>query len=299
MTGPEGNVIIVGAGPAGIAAAIQLKRYGYNPLLYEAGKVGGLLLNANLVENYPGFPGGISGPELVALFESQLERLSIVPRMEQVLGVEFRDGVFRINTGGGRYQAGYLVVASGTSPKKLAGIKMAGGVQDRIYHHVYPLLGVSGKDLVIIGAGDAAFDYALNLGKNNSVTILNRSDEVKCLPLLWERAQGNPHINYLRNTSVRRISEAAGGGLMVKCRTAEGTCEYRADFLIAAIGRYPNVEFLSQSKSIRPDNLASTGLLYKIGDVKNQIYRQTTIAVGDGVRAAMRIYLKGSKGEKK
>ena len=155
------------------------------------------------------------------------------------------------------------------------------------------------KRLVIIGAGDAAFDYALNLGKNNSVTILNRSDELKCLPLLWERVRENPRIRYFPDTEVRRISEAAGGGLMVKCRTAEGTCEYSADFLIAAIGRYPNVEFLSESQSIRPDNLASSGLLYKIGDVKNQIYRQTTIAVGDGVRAAMSIYLKGSKGEKK
>jgi thioredoxin reductase len=84
---------------------------------------------------------------------------------------------------------------------------------------------------------------------------------------------------------------------MVKCRPDEGTCEYSADYLIAAIGRYPNVEFLSKSKSICPENLASKGLLYKIGDVKNEIYRQTSIAVGDGVRAAMRIHLEGSEGE--
>lgn len=83
---------------------------------------------------------------------------------------------------------------------------------------------------------------------------------------------------------------------MVKCRTDEGTCEYSADYLIAAIGRYPNVEFLSESQSVRPENLVSKGLLYKIGDVKNEIYRQTSIAVGDGVRAAMKIYLKGREG---
>jgi thioredoxin reductase (NADPH) len=294
---PVQNIIIVGAGPAGIAAAIQLKRYGYNPILFEAGEVGGLLLNANLVENYPGFPGGVTGPELVERFKTQLEQLSISPRMEQVLEVEFRDGVFIVSTEYGRYHAPYLVAASGTRPNKLTGIEMEGRVEDRIFYYVYPLLGVSGKKLLIIGAGDAAFDYALNLSKQNRVTVLNRSDELKCLSLLWERAVEDPRIKYIPNTRVRRISEEAGGRLMVKCQTNEGTCEYSADYLIAAIGRYPNLEFLSESKSIHPENLASKGLLYKIGDVKNEIYRQTSIAVGDGVRAAMSIYLKGSKGE--
>ena len=285
MKDPVQNIIIVGAGPAGIAAAIQLKRYGYNPILFEAGEVGGLLLNANLVENYPGFPGGVTGPELVERFKTQLEQLSISPRMEQVLEVEFRDGVFIVST------------ECGTRPNKLTGIEMEGRVEDRIFYYVYPLLGVSGKKLLIIGAGDAAFDYALNLSKQNRVTELNRSDELKCLSLLWERALEDPRIKYIPNTRVWRISEEAGGRLMVKCQTNEGTCEYSADYLIAAIGRYPNLEFLSESKSIHPENLASKGLLYKIGDVKNEIYRQTSIAVGDGVRAAMSIYLKDSKGE--
>lgn len=296
MNDPGEKVIIVGAGPAGIAAAVQLKRYGYNPLLFEANQVGGLLLNANLVENYPGFPGGVSGLELAGLFVSQLRRLSIVPILEQVLGVEFQDGMFNASTEGGQYRAGYLVVASGTSPKLLRGIRMTGRVQERIYYQVYPLLDVSGKELLVIGGGDAAFDYALNLSKKNNVSILNRSDQVKCLPLLWERAGENPRIKYFPSTTIRRISEDAGGRLMVKCRTDEGTCDYSADYLIAAIGRYPNVEFLSESQSIRPENLASIGLLYKIGDVKNDRYRQTSIAVGDGVRAAMKIYIEGREG---
>ncbi len=284
------DVIIVGAGPAGIAAAIQLKRCGISPLLLEGDGAGGLLRNANLVENYPGFPEGIAGIGLVKLFTKQMERLSVYPTIALVEQVTYEQELFGVETDRKTYRSKRLVVSSGTRPVALSGVEMADAPKIKIYYEVYPLLDLERKEIAIIGAGDAAFDYALNLSRHNQVYILNRTKKTKSLPLLVERAQRNPNIRYIENTRAQRISEDGGGRLMVKCIQDEGTCEFSVDYVIAAIGRVPNIGYLSEQVQERMDVLMSDGLLYMIGDVKNDIYRQTSIAVGDGVRAAMDIY---------
>ena len=192
------DVIIIGVGPAGIATAIQLKRYGIVPLLLEKNETGGLLRNANLVENYPGFPGGISGLALVNLFEKQLAENSIRVIFEETTELDLKDNLFTVATSRRVYYSRIMVVASGTKPKKSGISEAAEEVKDKIFYEVYPLLKVKGKKIVIVGAGDAAFDYALNLGKNNEVVILNRSRTTKCLPLLKERVRlaqiGRAHV---------------------------------------------------------------------------------------------------------
>ncbi|MBU1708243.1 FAD-dependent oxidoreductase, partial [bacterium] len=110
------NVVVIGAGPAGIATAIQLRRHGIEPVLFEQNSVGGLLRNANLVENYPGFPEGIAGPALVALFQQQLENAGVVVHNEKVLELEFREEAFFINTEHRTAQFPIAVIASGTIP---------------------------------------------------------------------------------------------------------------------------------------------------------------------------------------
>ena len=284
------DVIIVGAGPAGIAAALQLKRSGFSPLLLEKNEIGGLLRNANLVENYPGFPEGISGVGLVELLRKQMDRLSVGQTEAQVENTAYVDSLFIVTTAHETYRSRRLIVSSGTKPNKLKGVEITSGALKKVFYEVYPLLEVKEKEIVIIGAGDAAFDYALNLCEHNQVAILNRTEMIVSLPLLVQRAHEEPHIRYFENTQVQKISEDGTGRLMVECIQNEGICGFSADYVIAAIGRIPDIDFLTEQILEQMDVLMSNGLLYLIGDVKNERYRQASIAVGDGIRAAMEIY---------
>lgn len=284
------KVAIIGAGPAGLAAAIQLQRYGLDPVLLERKHVGGLLLNANLVENYPGFPGGISGPALAALFERQAHEIGVEVNRAEVSSLGYRGKAFEITTSNGMVRADIVVVATGTKPKTLTGFEVPGHLKDRLFYEVYPLLGLEGKHAAIIGAGDAAFDYALNLAVKNNVTILNRGSRVRCLPLLQERAAASGRIRYREQTAVSAMWKNAAGGLQLTCSGPAGEHNLDADFLLAAIGREPQIDFMTGFLTSQPDELVRLGKLHLIGDVQNDIYRQTTIAVGDGVMAAMKIY---------
>ena len=280
-------VVIIGAGPAGIAAAMQLKRQGIDPLVLERDHVGGLLLNANWVENYPGFVKGISGPDLVELFVKQSERLGVRIEKEEVLAVVFQDKKFRIVTDKREFQAQYLVAASGTAPKKLPDNLISADVVENIYYQVYPLIGHKNKDLIIIGAGDAAFDYALNLSRRNRVTILNRGSEIKALGLLVDRVQKDPGISYQSQTAVSRIFRNNKGRLTVAAQK-EGL-EFECDYLLAAIGREPEYSFADPSIINEMETLLKDQKLFLIGDLQNGSFRQTTIAVADGIRTAMLI----------
>ena len=258
-------------------------------MLFEKNVLGGLVRNANLVENYPGFPGGISGLHLTSLFKEQLKNLSIQPINAGVSRVGFEDGLFLVETGTRVYYSQIIVVASGTKPVLLTGFVIPASLRGKIYYQVVPLLQESGAVIAIVGAGDAAFDYALNLAKTNQVIILNRGFAHKCLPLLWERAELDPNIRYIDNARIESIYSNQEGGMMVQYKVIEGTSSIQVDYLIGAIGRVPNTDFLSDQITEQRGALQSAGLLHFIGDVKNDIYRQASIAVGDGVRAAMQI----------
>jgi len=278
------EVVIVGAGPAGMTAAIQLKRYGIPFVILEKERVGGLLWNANLVENYPGFPAGVSGPKLVGLIEKQMERIGVEVTFDSVADLDYDETGFRVKTLQTEYRPRFVIVASGTRPNPFP-LAIPDVAQGMVFSDVYHLLHVSDKHVVIIGAGDAAFDYALNLTKNrNSVTILNRRGEVKCLRLLWERAMAESSIEYRAETPVSKIDldETAG---RLKVRTEAGE-SLEADYLLFAIGRIPQMDFLLSAELV---DKKGNGL-YFVGDVKNSLYRQAAIAAGDGLRAAMEIH---------
>jgi len=284
------QVIIVGAGPAGMATAIQLKRYGINPLIIERLRAGGLLWNANLVENYPGFPNGVTGPRLVGLFTRQAGNLDIGVTQAEVIDVNFTDGSFVVQTAHDAYRTCVLVVATGTRPVSLTHLVVPKGLRERMCYEVYDLRQVEGACIAILGGGDAAFDYALNLSRKNRVTILNRGDQPKCLPLLWERAQKATNITYCERTQVVGLIQDDLPGLRMDCQSPAGELQFHADYLLVAIGRVPQLDFLSETFLQQAIALEEQGVLYRIGDVKNGIFRQTSIAVGDGVLAAMKIY---------
>ncbi|TET79038.1 MAG: NAD(P)/FAD-dependent oxidoreductase, partial [Candidatus Cloacimonadota bacterium] len=116
------EIVIIGAGPAGISCAIQLKRFGLEPVLFEKDVAGGLLINANLVENYPGFPSGITGNELAELFRRQLTRFSITLRRIEVTELDYNERNFIIKTDNNKFEPDIVIVASGTMPEKLNSI---------------------------------------------------------------------------------------------------------------------------------------------------------------------------------
>ena len=229
------DVIIIGAGPAGIAAAIQLKRSGLNPVVFEKKKIGGLLNNANLVENYPGFPGGITGPDLAALFKEQLESFEIEIIYEQIKSLDYNNELFTARTESKEMQSKAAIIASGTRPKRSNDLKISDRIKSKIYYDVSNLLEANGKTITIIGAGDAAFDYALNLAKKNNVIILNRGKNIKCLPLLYDRIKEAKSIKYQAQTQVLKITEFSGNRLILKCRKNNEDVDIISDCVILAI----------------------------------------------------------------
>ena len=284
------EVIIIGAGPSGLAAALQLKRYGVYPLIFERDQIGGLLHNANLVENYPGFPGGISGPELVRIFKDHVWINSLRIKPENVEELTHHNGVFQVVTSDQSFQARIVVIATGTKPRIFTDFEIPEDTRDLIFYEVYPVMDRKEQHIAIVGAGDAAFDYALNLGKRNEVLVLNRGEKISCLPLLWQRAKEIPSITYLPNTSISSLVSKSGQGLLLECRTPDGSKSIQVDVLIGAIGRDAQLDFISGQFSKKAIQLVSHGDLYYVGDVANGLYRQTAIAVGDGILAAMKIY---------
>jgi thioredoxin reductase len=182
------------------------------------------------------------------------------------------------------------VIATGTKPKRVPEIRIARGIDDRIFYEVYPMRGLANQKIAIIGAGDAAFDYALGLSKENEVAILNRSAEEKCIPLLRQRCANIERVSYRTNLCVREV-KGDGVGLVISCLNGEGEKESQilADYVVIAAGREPCLDFLGPKLKRSLADLRDRGKLYLIGDVKNEIYRQTAICVGDGIKAAMQI----------
>ncbi len=320
------NIAVIGAGPAGVAAAVQLKRGGIDPLVFERGRVGGLLREANLVENYPGFPDGIEGHGLADLMTAHLSRAGAEVIHEEVTLLEHSKDAFSVRTPSGVTTAETVVIASGTMPKALHGVRISERAKDRVTYGMQGLEEVRDGRVVVIGGGEAAFDYALNLARWNDVAILHRSSYPRCIPVLRGRCEASPRITYHPNTIVEEIS-ASPSGVFLECveESAGGTGPFAAggsrtgtdrvpvgvsksserrytgsgpkggakriaaDHVIVAIGRMPCLGFLGSGLVAQLDVLRRAGLLYLIGDVTNGNMRQAAISAGDGVRAAMEI----------
>jgi thioredoxin reductase len=287
---PVHDAAIIGAGPAGIAAAVQLKRYALDFLLLERGEVGGLLRNANSVENYPGFPRGISGPALVQRMREHLRVAGIEVVQAEVINLTYQQSVFHLSTSVGDLHARVLVIASGTKPRLFTDLVFPANLHGRVFYEVHSLAGVTHKRIAIVGAGDAAFDYALNLSRRNQVLILNHGECHVCLPLLWERASQSANIVYHARIRLLRLVEHPSSKLLLECVDPSGRVQFQTDLLIGALGREPQKDFLPAEFCATAEVLEARGLLYWIGDVKNGIERQTAIAAGDGILAAMKIY---------
>ncbi len=283
------DVVVIGAGPAGIAASIYLKRAGFEPFVIEKGEIGGLLLNANLVENYPGFPGGISGRELVEIFNEQISRLGIEVTKGRVSKVIPQDGNFVIYVDETDIISRSLIVASGTEPKALDIPGEFELSKRKLFYEIKDIPPRTKNDTyVIIGGGDAAFDYALNLSSEvNSVDIIFKGKHPKCLPLLSERVAAIENIRPHPNILPRSFEEH--DGIVTKCISASQEIEFTSDYALVACGRKPNIDFMPELEEIKvkEDGGCDIPGLFIAGDVKRGKKRQTGIAVGDGILCAM------------
>lgn len=283
------DVIIIGAGPAGLSCALQLSRYGINPLIFEKDEIGGLLRNANLIENYLGFPAGISGFALTELFKKQAAVYSLNILYEKVNNVEFKQKLFYVNTNGGSYASHYLVFAAGTLPKIPDDLDLPAEVKEKILFEILPIVDYENKDIVIIGAGDLTFDYALNLGKKNNVIILNRSGKIKCIPVLLEKIKTLSNFQYIDNAKIsciKRINE----NLLIEYKNTNSLKNICADYILFAIGRKPNRELITHEFTESLKISGNNKRFIEIGDAANGYYRQASIASGDGIKSAMKIY---------
>ncbi len=282
------KVAVIGAGPAGIAAAVQLQRSGHRPLVFEKGTPGGLIREANYVENYPGFPDGIPGFALADRMASHLEQLGVRLVAGEVLRLDYTDPMFVIETAGGTCQASAVIVASGTKPRQWEGANVSADAKPRIVSGIIPLLDLRESVVAVLGGGDAAFDYALRLSRSNDVVIINRSGRTRCLPLLRERARASARITYMENTRIEAVT-CGNRGLVLRCGTGEGALELEVDYLLTAIGREPALDFLSDHLKYTLDTLQADGRIRIVGDATAGIFRQTAIAAGTGMRAAMEL----------
>ncbi len=285
--------MIVGAGPAGLAASIYLQRAGLSPLLLEKDEPGGLLRGANLIENYPGFPHGIPGEDLARLFVEQLSAVGGKVTKANVLSASSLGGAFKIETESEDIASRALILASGTKPNR-SEIEGADTLEGRlVFNSVAELLRIKPTPdrIAILGGGDAAFDYGLNLKRRGKdVTIVCRS-EPRCLPLLARRAD-EQGIEILKGAQPIQLA-AADGRLQVRLREAGGDRELIVDAAITAFGRYPVLDFVAPdlrarlSRDMAPPGTGIPGL-YLCGDAARGAHRQAGIAVGDGILAAMR-----------
>ncbi|MBL7092766.1 NAD(P)/FAD-dependent oxidoreductase [candidate division KSB1 bacterium] len=282
------DVIIVGAGPAGLITAIQLNRFDISCLIVEKNSIGGLLKNANQVENYLGFPEGISGNALIELFKKHISKNDIQIIFEGAVNLDFQEGKFLITTKNYCLESEIAVIATGTKAKEIKNLTENQKAQNRIFYEVYKIQNAESKKIAIIGAGDAAFDYALNLSRQNNVTIFNCKDQEKCLPVLKKRVEENQNIQYLKNRILEKVKfENAKLELGFLCTEKVET--YSFNYLLLAIGRKPELSFLGKKINKQLELLIDDKKLFLVGDVKNKRYRQLSIAAGDGMRVAMEI----------
>lgn len=289
---------IIGAGPGGIAAAIYLKRAGHDPLLLDKKGAGGLMVNANLIENYPGFPGGIDGVSLMNRFVEQMQSIGISVIQTDVKKISRIRQIFHIETDKGIDDSLVVIVATGTRPKRIRmkGTKALEG--KKVFYNLEEVLAGNRIDerIIVVGGGDIAFDYAINLRERGCrVTIVSRSTP-RCLPLLWQRAE-EKGIDVLVGHSPVEVLEK-NGSLILLCNVRGEVKEIEGEKILIACGRVPNLEILDSKlrKNLDRKGLPETGIpgLYLVGDVARKRYRQIGIAVGDGILAAMMVdsYLK-------
>lgn len=300
------NVIIIGSGPAGLTAALYSARANLKPLVFSGVSWGGQLMLTTDVENYPGFPEGILGPELMKKFRDQAERFGAEIIDQNVTAVDFSKAPFKVTVEGKVYEAKAVIIASGEETNWL-GLPNEQKLIGRGVSSCAPCDAFFFKDkkVIVIGGGDSAMEEALTLTKFAiSVTIIHRRDGFRASKIMLDRAQKNAKITFVTNTVVTDVlGEDKVSGVKLK-NTADGTeTEMQIDGIFLAIGHTPMTKVFQDQVELdekgyvkrKPEGSGPTSMqmltskegIFVAGDVHDYHYKQAVTAAGYGCQAAL------------
>jgi thioredoxin reductase (NADPH) len=297
MGSPEYDLLIVGGGPAGLTAGIYATRGGLRTVLIEKLAPGGQAASTFMIENYPGFPEGIPGPELSQAMENQAKRFGLEIITGEIEKLTSRAHLWEITQGGHRLTCKAVIVATGVNPVKL-GIPGEEALTGRGVSYCATCDGpfFRGQDIAVVGGGDSAVDEALYLTRfARQVHLIHRRDALRAEKIIQDRALRNEKIKILWDTVVTKVlGETGVEGMELRNVKTREMQTLKVSGVFFYVGLKPNAEFLRGIVKMDPhgyvitdDHMATSARgIFAAGDVRQKLLRQVTTAVGDGATAA-------------